>query len=137
MYTGIPFLFYRPKKVKYHKNPRVLNDGTVIRVRREVSTSEEESEESEVEEESEKSEEPATEDEGEEAKLEAEPEDPLDIEEKSLTLSEKCHQLSNKLVYGHNSIFASGTAMSHTVLVTDYPSWRFPQNVKIVTFAQK
>ena len=78
----IYFFLCRAKKVKYHDHPRVLNDGTVIRVRREVSTSEEESEDSEVEEESEKSEEePASEDVGEEAKLEAEPEDPLDIEE--------------------------------------------------------
>ena len=66
------------RKVKYARHPMVLNNGSVIRVRREVSTSEEESsEEDEVSADQEPAHDPTPE-------PEPEPEDPLDVEEREL-----------------------------------------------------
>ena len=68
------------RRRRKHDAATVLNDGTVIRVRREVSTSEEE------EEEDQENESTVNEaDESEESEVEEEePEDPLDIEERQL-----------------------------------------------------
>ena len=70
----------RVRRRRKHDAATVLNDGTVIRVRREVSTSEEE------EEEDQENESTVNEaDESEESEVEEEePEDPLDIEERKL-----------------------------------------------------
>ena len=68
------------RKVKYARHPMVLNNGSVIRVRREVSTSEEESsEDDEVSADQEPPHDPTP-----EPEPEPEPEDPLDVEEREL-----------------------------------------------------
>ena len=68
------------RKTKYARHPMVLNNGSVIRVRREVSTSEEESsEDDEVSADQEPPHDPTP-----EPEPEPEPEDPLDVEEREL-----------------------------------------------------
>ena len=75
-------------KVRYRQERTVLNDGTVIRTRREVSTSEDEDAEASSQPEQQGSDPEAEEAMSEEEEPEPEPEDPLDTEERELN-----HQL--------------------------------------------
>ena len=69
------------RKIKYDKHPMVLNNGSVIRVRREISTSDEEDE---SEDDDSNNTEPEVEPETEVKEPTPEPEDPLDVEEREL-----------------------------------------------------
>ena len=66
------------RKIKYDRHPMVLNNGSVIRVRREISTSDEEEESEDDDTESEVEPEPEV------KEPTPEPEDPLDVEEREL-----------------------------------------------------